>query len=467
MPGSSSDNDRNKRNHSDSASRYSRDSYGSGSRSRGSSGRSSSGRSGSSRGSHSNNSGRRSAAPGAGSARKSTRQASGKGSKRTRASKDGGAKSINEINREFTPVNTEFTPGDGEFAPVISEAELAPMGKHANGEHAIAPYTALATADSKDGKPEKEKKPPKVKKKMSRGKKVALTILIVFLTLAAAAVVAGVLYVRNLNANLHTLDSDVAEVLEPVSAMGEPFYVLILGSDTRDPGSDRGRSDTIILARVDTASQKVTLISIPRDTRVEIPGYGTDKINAAYSYGGAALVVKTVNKFAGVSISHVVEVDFSGFKEIVDALGGVTVTVPPNTYYAGVSVPEGKQKLNGKQALVFARCRKTYPTGDYQRADNQRQLIKAIAKQVLSSDVTEMPKIIKSITKAVATDMDVSEIIGLAMDMRGMDTDAIMTAVVPSGPTMINGISYVVVYDSEWKAMMERVDKGEDPNPKQ
>lgn len=302
------------------------------------------------------------------------------------------------------------------------------------------------------------------KKGLSRGKKVAIGVGCAVLALVLSGIAAALVYFGSINSQLQDgIDEEALSVLEaPVNA-DDPFYMLVLGSDTREEGAT-GRSDTIILARIDPSEKDVTLVSIPRDTQVQIEGYGTQKINAAYAFGGAAGAIKAVSDFAGVPIAHVVEVDFFGFKDIVDALGGVTVNVPPNTKYKGVEVPEGLQTLNGEQALVFARCRKTYAEGDYQRTKNQRQLIQAVAKEVLNAPATEIPSLVKSLASAVSTDMTVDELANLALSMRGMDVSSMKTAVVPSHSGMQDGVSYVFAEEPAWSEMMARVDAGEDPN---
>lgn len=302
------------------------------------------------------------------------------------------------------------------------------------------------------------------KKRLSRGKKIAIGVGCSVLALVLAGVGAALLYVGSINSQLRDdIDEEALSVLEAPMSTDDPFYMLVLGSDTREEGAT-GRSDTIILARIDPGKKDVTLVSIPRDTQVQIEGHGTQKINAAYAFGGAAGAIKAVSDFAGVPIAHVVEVDFFGFKDIVDALGGVTVNVPPNTKYKGVEVPEGVQTLNGEQALVFARCRKTYAEGDYQRTKNQRQLIQAVAKEVLNAPATEIPLLVKSLASAVSTDMSVDELANLALSMRGMDVSSMKTAVVPSHSGMQDGVSYVFAEEPAWSEMMARVDAGEDPN---
>ena len=162
--------------------------------------------------------------------------------------------------------------------------------------------------------------------------------------------------------------------------------MLLIGADKsqdRDESGEYWRFNTepsMILARVDPKEKEVTLISIPRDTQVDIPGHGTQKINAAYAFGGASLAVDTVSELAGVPISHYAEIDFDGFKAVVDALGGIEVDVPMeiNDDMAGGHVDAGLQTLNGEQALILCRSRHNYDdigNGDAIRAANQRLVL--------------------------------------------------------------------------------------------
>ena len=249
---------------------------------------------------------------------------------------------------------------------------------------------------------------------------------------------------------------------EPVAA-GDPYYVLVLGSDNRQPGV-AGRSDAIILCRIDPAKKQVSLLSIPRDTRVDLPGHGKDKINAAMIYGGPKEAVKAVSDFVGVPIAHYVQMDFTGFKDIVNALGGVTVDVPAYTYYDGIAIQAGKQKLNGEQALIFARCRKTYGAGDFQRTANHRQLIKVVADDLLRSPATSMPELITTISKYLNTDMSTDQIIAMVQSLRGMSASTdIYTGQVPSVSTFIAGGSYVVPVDDQWASVKKKFIAGKVP----
>ena len=168
-------------------------------------------------------------------------------------------------------------------------------------------------------------------------------------------------------------------------------YVL-LGSDSRDvadPGE--GRSDTIMIVHLDKKRTKAYITSFPRDMYVDVPGYGSNKINAAYELGGPALTVKTLENLTGARMDHVVLVDFEGFIDLTTALGGVTVPNKTSFSSHGYDYPKGKVKIEGEQALWFVRERHALPGGDLDRAENQRNVIKAIVAKGLSAGVISDP----------------------------------------------------------------------------
>jgi LCP family protein required for cell wall assembly len=304
------------------------------------------------------------------------------------------------------------------------------------------------------------------KKRLKRWQKVALGAGIpVAILLIAVAVLFS--YLSSLDKNM-ALDGSAMKDLEGVLAQQpasptEPYYVLVLGSDARE-GETASRSDTIMLCRLDPGNKRVSILSIPRDTKVELEGYGTQKINAAMAYEGPAGAVKAVSSFVGVEIAHVALIDFAGFSGIVDALGGVTVDVPLYTEFDGIELQPGVQTLNGAQALAFARCRMEYGLGDFQRAANQRILLKAVASQVMQASPTEIPSLVSTLTTSVGTDLKVTDLVGLVGGFRGMSADAdIYTGQVPSTTDTIDGISYVITLEDQWAGVREKFVGGEVP----
>lgn len=260
------------------------------------------------------------------------------------------------------------------------------------------------------------------------------------------------------------LDEVLVEQDEGVSGTA-PFYVLVMGSDARE---DLGgsRSDAIMLVRADVSMGVVTIISIPRDTMVYNENGGIEKINASYNDGPAA-TVSAVSAFAGVDISHYVEVDFSGLEQVVDALGGVTVDIPEDIVAGngGMGFSEGEQVLNGEEALAYARERYTVTGGDFGRAQAQRQIAAAIVSQILASSPTDMPGIISQLASCVTTDLSVAEIVSYAMELKESDTGfTLFSAATPSYAIEQGGVSYVATMYAEWEEMMRRTDAGLNPS---
>jgi LCP family protein required for cell wall assembly len=253
----------------------------------------------------------------------------------------------------------------------------------------------------------------------------------------------------------------------------DPFWMLLLGTDGRLEG-EAPRSDTMILVRINPAEGTAAMVSIPRDTMVEIPGVGTDKINAAYHYGemeesggGAALAIRTVSEFAGVDIAYFAQVDFSGFQELVDDVGGVEVNVMFDIIGDGVdadgaTVYSGVQVLNGAQAFSFCQSRE-FGIGDYQRQANQRVFLQAFAKKVLSSDLPTIATTVGNLASMTYTNMDLQKIINVASSLQGMTERSIHTYTVPSYTDLINEISYVIADDGPWRELISELNAGRYP----
>lgn len=311
-------------------------------------------------------------------------------------------------------------------------------------------------------------------RKKHRRKIMAVVISCLVLVLGCAG--AAFAYIGNLNANIHRgLDNSLLDVLMPVDTPEDPFYVLLLGTDSsleRIKSGDFGsafRSDSMILARINPKNKKVALLSIPRDTKVNLGEHGEQKINAAHAFGGPSLAVKTVSELTGVPISHYAEIDFDGFSSVVDALGGIEVNVPMqiDDDMAGGHVDSGLQTLNGEQALIMCRSRHNYDdygNGDALRTANQRLVLSAIAQKLLSADPISMANTVTKLTEAVLTDMDVAQIVNIAQSMRGLNASAdFYTSVIPTQSKVIGGIWYDILDEQGMKAMIKRMDQGLPP----
>lgn len=244
-----------------------------------------------------------------------------------------------------------------------------------------------------------------------------------------------------------------------------PYYVLALGSDARE-GDTVSRTDTMILVRVDLVGGKLTMLSIPRDTKVEIEGYGTQKINAAYTFGGVAGAVSAVHDLTGAPISQAALIRFDGVESLVDYLGGVTVDVPVEVYdpeYTGLVLPAGEQEMDGHTALLFSRVRHGFALGDYQRQKDQRLVIEAIMRKALALPPWELPGVVKHMGGLVGTSMRMYSILPLMLRLKLAGGVTMYQATVPSTTAMIDGVSYVVADDEALAQMMDLIDAGGDP----
>ena len=267
--------------------------------------------------------------------------------------------------------------------------------------------------------------------------------------------------------------------LWPGSITQGPSYVLLLGSDesiARNNDTSENslggvyRTDTMILTRLDPSQRKATLISLPRDTQVQLPGHGTQKLNAAFVFGGLPLVESTVEGLAGVPISHYVMVDMDGLSRLVDALGGVEVDVPItiDDIDAGGHLDAGYQLLNGEQALILCRSRNAFEeafgNGDAHRAANQRMVIKAIIDKAFASGPITLVSLLPTVMGMVQTDISILDMARLAQAYMGMDASTdLYTAEMPTEPRYEDDLWYQIVLQDEWREMMQRVDAGLPP----
>ncbi|MGB0972821.1 MAG: LCP family protein, partial [Mycobacterium sp.] len=221
-------------------------------------------------------------------------------------------------------------------------------------------------------------------------------------------------------------------------------------------GGDLGSShtDTIMMVHIPRigSGTPATLVSIPRDSYLPIPDYGSDKVNTAFTVGGPALLVQTVEQATGVRIDHYTELGFGGFARLVDAVGGVTMcpSEPISDPLAGIELPAGCQKLDGRTALGFVRSRAT-PRADLDRMAHQREFMSALVHRAISPEVLLNPLRWYPMARAAANTVTVGEgdhiwdLVTLAWTLRGHIT----TVTVPIGELTENTSGSVVVWDSE------------------
>lgn len=211
--------------------------------------------------------------------------------------------------------------------------------------------------------------------------------------------------------------------------------ILIIGTDSR--GEDRGRSDSLMVAHYDQKRKQPKLISIMRDSYVDIPGYGKDKINAAYSYGGIELVRKTLKENFDLPIEYYVTIDFDHFKEAIDNLfpKGVTIDAEKDLDLDQVFIKAGKQKMDGNTLLQYSRFRED-EEGDFGRIRRQQQVLSAISQQVTNvTSLSKLPKTTGKLLGYVDTNLSESTILSVGKDFALGDTKKIETLAVPIDKT--------------------------------
>lgn len=312
-----------------------------------------------------------------------------------------------------------------------------------------------------------------------RAKRIALIGALVVALVAGAAGVGGWLYLRNVDSKVDRVNVAAlnnAKQADPEGIADGAMNILLLGSDSRDPDSDAdARTDTIIVAHVSADHKKVQLISIPRDTWLYVPqsettGQGGQdaKINAAYAFGGVDLMVRTVQEFTGLSLDHVVLIDFSGFKEIIDALGGIDIHVDKS--FTSIHKPYREftknatgetTHMDGATALDYSRQRKQFSDGDFTRIAHQHQIIKAVMdKAVSTGTITDLGKLtafLNATADAVTVDDTLSPL-SLAWALRAIGSSDVTFLTNPSsGTPTIDGQSVVQSDTEKSKELWEAV----------
>lgn len=247
--------------------------------------------------------------------------------------------------------------------------------------------------------------------------------------------------------------------LELFAGSTEGVNILVFGVDSISKDSDNKRSDSIMLLTIDKDKQKPTIISIPRDTRVKIPGRKNhDKINHSHAYGGPELLVKTVEQLLDIKINYYVGINYNAVIEVVDALGGVEMDVPINMKYSDpydepplhIDIKKGLQVLDGQQSIHFMRFRKGYANQDLGRIEAQQQFAKALVDKTLSpATILKIPQLIDIIYENVNTNISRKNMLSLGLMYSTLDKDSINKITLSGKPKMVNGVSYFVVSEDD------------------
>lgn len=256
-------------------------------------------------------------------------------------------------------------------------------------------------------------------RRKKRGRRVLLIILALLLVLILGVVAAVFIYFSSLS---RSYDDNVTAV-PSASAFPEgdrpedteSTTILLLGSDQRPEGGgelarEGERADSIMLMNIPADGGEVYVMSVMRDTWVDIPGVGQGKINSAFQEGGMPLMVETLEGYFGTHIDEVMEVDFAGFEGVTDALGGVTVDVPQSfTTNDGLEFTAGPTEMDGETALAFVRERYAFTDSDYTRVQNQRAYIRAVLNRFLEPATLTNPGKVSEIVETISPYLTVSE----------------------------------------------------------
>lgn len=249
-------------------------------------------------------------------------------------------------------------------------------------------------------------------------------------------------------------------------AAKKPISILVLGVDQGLEGrNDKGNSDTIILVTVNPTTKKATMTSIPRDTLTEILGetsntsYYMFKVNSAYQFGGSSGSVKTVSAMLNVPINYYVEVNMKALESLVNALGGVDVNVPFSFSYDWCDFKKGKQHLDGRHAIAYARMRYDDPRGDYGRQLRQRQIIQAVVKKGLSvNGLVNYQKLLKVFAKYVKTNLTFGDMTSLAINYRSAASN-ISSGYIQGHDATISGTSLQIASTEELQKWSNKLRK--------
>jgi len=296
-----------------------------------------------------------------------------------------------------------------------------------------------------------------IKKRRRKGKRRRILAVFLFLFLIVGSVAGYILY-QTYNAAKESYTeienrtggkSELRE--EPVHISNDPVSILLMGIENYTDENDRGRSDTMMVATFNPTDQTMKLLSIPRDTRVHIGDLGyKDKINHSYSVGGKELTIESVENFLDIPIDYYATVNFEGFINIIDELGGVNVDVPfdfmdINREWEKFYFTEGPMELDGEAALVYARMRKKDPMGDFGRNERQKQIVKgAIEKLSSPATLLKIDDIAREVGSNVETNLKIREAIAFRKKFSDFNSSDIESLRIEGYDEYINNVYYFI-----------------------
>jgi polyisoprenyl-teichoic acid--peptidoglycan teichoic acid transferase len=317
-------------------------------------------------------------------------------------------------------------------------------------------------------RPPRQRPKRRLRIRLTRGRLILSTILILLLLFVVWAVASWLAFERGVQEANDRLSPRARAALVPHEGllMSRPTTTLLMGTDHADRSdrADANRSDSIMLFRTDPDKHRISYLSIPRDLRVDIPGHGTGKINGAFALGGPALAMQTITGVTGIPINHVVLVDFNSFKDLIDELGGVTVNVPApivsNRFdcpfptdsqcqqWKGWRFAKGKQKLDGRRALIYSRIRENRldpAENDLTRGGRQQAVVDAIGDKLTSpGTLFKLPFVGDSLLKPLATDLSAGQFLQLAWLKVRSPEDRTLHCRLGGSASYVDGQSFII-----------------------
>lgn len=235
----------------------------------------------------------------------------------------------------------------------------------------------------------------------------------------------------------------------------EPTNILVLGIDTGEPYNRRPRSDTIMVYSIQPCKKRILEVSVPRDSRVQVPGHGVMNINRAFEIGGASLSEKTVEQLFNIRIQRVAVVDFAGFTKLIDAIGGITINVEEEfneKYNVHPPLPTGRVTLNGQQALVYVRVRRS----DIERVQRQQEFVYALYEQIKAKKAyLTLANFILNNPDVIVTNFSNSELLNMAKNAHRYASYKLETVFLRGKATTIDGLSTWILNEEDIKNVHE------------
>lgn len=306
-------------------------------------------------------------------------------------------------------------------------------------------------------------------------KKILIKILLSIVILILFTMTAFNIYINNIkkeSPNKELTIEDLKELSKTVK--DDRINILLLGVDHLDGNENYAnmRTDTMMLLSVYPKKKNAFVLSIPRDTRVEIEGYKYkyNKITTAHAFGGVSLTLKTVKKLLDIPIHHFVKVDYRALSKTVDDIGGVGVDVPMDMYYEDpyskpplvIDLKQGYQVLDGNKAMQFLRFRNGYANQDLGRIESQQKFIESFLQKVLSADsITKIPNYIDTFYRYVQTDMSINDMLKVASKCIDINPQNIKKEMLAGEPKTLYGTAYFIADEEEVKKQLDILIKGD------